>query len=134
MRHYEADSSRAVARILSMTMLIDGWLDNKEVDSLRRSGIMERHGIADDEFDAVLQEYCDDLMQSEHYVDAIRLRLAPETVEALLCEICCPIKRSELLATMHEIARADGLLTSEEASLLGQAMACWQTDLNCRPN
>lgn len=127
MRAYEFDSDEAVARVFSMTMLVDGWLDRSEIEALRANGFIERFGITPEIFDSVLEAFCDDLMAQES--SDPRLRPAPADVERVLDEIRSPEKRSALLDAMMEIISADGRMTADEASLVSLAMKKWGGEL-----
>lgn len=129
MRHYQSDSPRAAARIVSLSLLADGGLDRRELAYLREENVYARLGLSEHEFDQVMREFCEDLLQCSHYWDAGRLRLAPEVLEALLDDIRLVERQGPLLRMMFEIVSADGQLTREEALLLQRAMARWGVDL-----
>lgn len=129
MRSYPDDSTEAVARVVSLAMLVDGGLDPAETALLARSGVIEQLGLSPDGFDQVVQDFCHDLLQCSAHWSAGRLRLSPEVVEQLLGEIRQPAQRVRLLRTMLEIVAADGRVTQAEAALLSDAMRRWGDDL-----
>ncbi|MBT0963711.1 TerB family tellurite resistance protein [Denitromonas iodatirespirans] len=129
MRSYPDDSTEAVARVVSLAMLVDGGLDPAETALVARSGMIEQLGLSPDGFDRVVQDFCHDLLQCSAHWSAGRLSLSPEVVEQLLGEIHQPAQRVRLLRTMLEIVAADGRVTQAEAALLSHAMRRWGDDL-----
>lgn len=129
MRSYPNDSAQAAARIVSLAMLVDGGLDPSETACLSRSGLIKAMGLSEIEFDQVVREFCDDLLQSGDYWSSGRLTLRAEIIEHLLGEIRDPAQRVRLLAVILEIVAADGRVTSAEAALLSQAMRRWSDGL-----
>lgn len=114
MRHYEADSTPAAARILALTVLADGGLDRDEIDAAMRTDLARRLGIGQLEFERILREYCDDLMLGAHYMDGMRLRLADEVLDLVLEDISEPALQQALLRAMQDIVSADGVETLAE--------------------
>ena len=125
MRQYATDSAQAAARILALTILADGGLDQAELNSVTRSEAARRLQIAEEDFDRVLQEYCQDLLQGADYLDSVALRLSPDVLRMLLDEIRDPAFQQLILQTMQDIVDADGVSTAEEAALLSQTAAAW---------
>lgn len=133
MRQYATDSAQAAARILALTILADGGLDQAELNSVTRSEAAKRLQIAEADFDRVLQEYCQDLLQGADYLDGINLRLAPEVLRGLLDEVRDPAFQQLILKTMHDIVNADGISTDDEIALLSQTAAAWGATANLGP-
>jgi len=125
MRHYEADSTPAAARILALTVLADGGLDRDEIDAAMRTDLARRLGIGQLEFERILREYCDDLMLGAHYMDGMRLRLADEVLDLVLEDISEPALQQALLRAMQDIVSADGVETLAEVEVLGRALEKW---------
>ena len=125
MRQYATDSAQAAARILALTILADGGLDQAELNSVTRSEAARRLQIAEEDFDRVLQEYCQDLLQGADYLDSVALRLSPDVLRMLLDEIRDPAFQQLILQTMQDIVDADGVSTAAEAALLSQTGAAW---------
>lgn len=125
MRHYEADSTPAAARILALTVLADGGLDRDEIDAAMRTDLARRLGIGQLEFERILREYCDDLMLGAHYMDGMRLRLADEVLDLVLEDISEPALQQALLRAMQDIVSADGVETLAEIEVLGRALEKW---------
>ena len=133
MRQYATDSAQAAARILALTILADGGLDQAELNSVTRSEAAKRLQIAEADFDRVLQEYCQDLLQGADTRVGINLRLAPEVLRGLLDEVRDPAFQQLILKTMHDIVNADGISTDDEIALLSQTAAAWGATANLGP-
>lgn len=140
MRQYATDSAQAAARILAVTILADGGLDQAEVNSATRSEAARRLQIVEADFGCVLQDYCQDLLQGADYLDGVALRLAPEVLRLapevlrlLLNEIRDPDFQQLILQTMHDIVDADGISTEEEMALLSQTAKAWSTSATAAP-
>jgi uncharacterized tellurite resistance protein B-like protein len=133
MRQYATDSAQAAARILAVTILADGGLDQAEVNSATRSEAARRLQIVEADFGCVLQDYCQDLLQGADYLDGVALRLAPEVLRLLLNEIRDPGFQQLILQTMHDIVDADGISTEEEMALLSQTAKAWSTSATAAP-
>jgi uncharacterized tellurite resistance protein B-like protein len=125
MRHYKTDSTQAAARILALTLLADGGLDQAELDSLAHSRLLRRLGLRREELDRIVREYCEDLQLSADYLDSLRLQPAEEVVRALLDDIHDPQLRLALLEDMQQIIAADGVETPAEVDLLAGALQQW---------
>lgn len=125
MRHYEANSAPAAARILAATVLADGGLDKTELDTAMRTDLARRLCLGEVEFERILREYCDDLLLGAHYLDGVHLRLADEALEVLLEDIADPALQATLLRAMQDIVSADGVETSAEVEVLARALEKW---------
>lgn len=123
MRTYPADSASAAARILALSMIVDGDLAAAELRALAHSKILDHIEIDLDTFQALLGELCEDLL-----IDASghrNVELEPELLDAVLDEVRDPALRRKLLQAMSRIADADGVLADAEATLLAHAAAAW---------
>lgn len=123
MRTYPTDSASAAARILALSMIVDGDLAAAELRALAHSKVLDHIDIDTDAFHALLGELCEDLL-----IDASGRRnveLEPELLDAVLDEIRDPALRRKLLQAMSKIADADGVLADAEATLLAHAAAAW---------
>lgn len=125
MRSYPNDSAEAAARIVSLAMLVDGGLDPAETAQLKRAGVLEDMGMSAEQFDTVVHDFCNDLLQCSAYWSAGRLHMQPDVIEQLLGEIQCPAHRLRLLGAMLDIISADGRVTRSEADLLTRALRRW---------
>ena len=123
MRTYPTDSASAAARILALSMIVDGDLAPAELRALAHSKVLDHIEIDFAAFQALLGELCEDLL-----IDASSRRnveLEPELLDVVLDEIRDPALRRKLLQAMSQIADADGVLADAEATLLAHAAAAW---------
>jgi uncharacterized tellurite resistance protein B-like protein len=125
MRPYEIDSPPAVARLLALTMLADGGLDEHEIDAVQHSQLARSLTVDEATFSQVVQEFCEDLMLTATYLDAMHVRLDHQVLDELLEEVSDPMLRRALLVTMAQIAEADGVFAPAEQALLARAEAKW---------
>ncbi|HQZ01797.1 MAG TPA: TerB family tellurite resistance protein [Thauera sp.] len=125
MRHYEANSTPAVARILAAAVLADGGLDKSELDTAMQTELATRLGIGQVEFEHILRDYCNDLLLGANFLDGIHLKLADEVFALLLEDIRDPALQASLLQAMQDVVGADGVETATEVDLLGHALQKW---------
>jgi uncharacterized tellurite resistance protein B-like protein len=130
MRQYRTNSPQAKARIVAIALLADGGLDKVELDVLDQSEIVTRIGITHEQFDTVIHQFCDDLLQYSVRDENGELQLGRETIDAMLDEITEPAAQRTLLRMMIEIVHADHRLSGGEAVLTSQAMNHWDIDLH----
>ena len=128
MRHYPEDSPKAAARVIALALLADGAIDPSELATLKRRRTLDRLGLGEPEFDAVIRDLCEDLMVYSHRVAAGHLEIGREALREVLAEIRHPKLRKRLLATVLDIANADSELAGGEAVLIASAAECWGID------
>ena len=126
MRKYLIDSTQAKARIVAIALLADGALDKSELDLLDRHAIVEWLGISHDDFDQVIHEFCDDMLQYARRNDCGELELGCDAVDSMLDEIHSRDLQKMLLRTILEIVYVDRRLSAGEAALAAQAMRRWR--------
>lgn len=119
------DHDQATCRILSLTMLVDGWVGQEERSALLHNGVIEKLGLDLDTFEAVFESFIAETSSSACDEPCIRTRISPERIDELLGRIHDPAVQALLLDAMSEIVEADGLLTRDERALLDQARARW---------
>lgn len=125
MRKYTIDSSQAKARLVTAALLADGGIDKAETDVLGRHSVVEQLGMSQDDFDKVVREFCEDMVQYAGRGEGGELELSGETVDAMLDEIRSRDLRMVLLRTILEIVYADRRLSAGEAFLATRAMKRW---------
>jgi hypothetical protein len=130
MRHYPANSPRAIARVLALTILADGGLDVAELRVLKNYDLTHRLNLGEAEFDEVMRDFCHDLMQFAEGDYYTHLVLERELIGQLLSDINDPSLQMTLLRIMLDIVNADGTLAGGEAVLLSEAMLNWGLDLH----
>ncbi|WP_348946181.1 hypothetical protein ABHF33_06680 [Chitinibacter sp. FCG-7] len=126
MRRYAMNSDEAICRLLALSLLSDGGLDQSEYQALRDSKVLQQLGISEVTLHSVMQGLCDDLLL---YANGLgQLELDDALIDQLLAEINEPLLQMTVLRAMLGIVDADGWLADGEAVLISRAMACWQYD------
>lgn len=124
LRGYPVDSPGAKARLIVLALLADGKLDAEELEGLRRRGAFRELGIAQENFYAVLYDFCSDVTRvpagTGNYL------LSPELLEGLFAEVQNPAQRRILLHLIFDVIRSDGHLAIGEARLFWNAIDAWQ--------
>lgn len=128
MRHYPADSPKAAARVIALALLADGAIDPSELATLKHRRTLNRFGLTEKEFDAVIHALCEDLMVYSHRAAAGHLEIGREALRDVLAEVRSARLRKRLLHTVLDIANADGELGGGEAALIACAAECWGID------
>lgn len=124
LRAYAANSPRAKARLLVLAMLVDGRLDDAELESLTRDGTFAELGIAREDFFEVLYDFCADVETlpsgNGDYL------LSPVVLEQLFAEVSSAAERQSLLRLIFNMIRSDGDLADSEADLFWHAVDTWK--------
>jgi hypothetical protein len=137
MRTYPTDSPQSAARIVALALIADGHVSPEELDSLDRADAYERIGITPGGMQLVLQDLCEDMLQTHRTTWTGACRLEPRTIDMLLSEVEAPGLRSAVMNTCMRVASADGDLAEGESILLATALASWATkpmDLRSPPS
>ncbi|MFC0132294.1 hypothetical protein CR105_21430 [Massilia eurypsychrophila] len=122
MRSYELNSGQAAARVLALTMVVDGNLAQSELIAMDRTRILRYVDLERDDFHQLLQELCEDLLTTAEHGD---VRIDARLIDGVLGEIADPQLRRHLLKAMWSIADADDWLADAEAVLLARATVLW---------
>lgn len=125
MRTYPANSPQSAARIVALTLVADGHVSSAELDVLERLGGYARLGISRDAMHQVLQEFCEDLLQSRHSQWTDACRLDPWTVGKLMAEVDDPALRLAVLRLCVAVAEADEHVADAESIVLVSAVENW---------
>lgn len=125
MRSYPHDSPQAAARIVTLAMLADGAVSGAEIDALDRSGVHQQLGLHADSWDAVVHDFCDDLLDAAQVTWADACRIDPRTLADLMAEIVDPALRLKVLRLCVLVVEADGNVVDGEAIMLGTAVEQW---------
>jgi uncharacterized membrane protein YebE (DUF533 family) len=124
MRRYDLNSNEAVCRLLALSLVSDGGIDQSEFQAIRDSKVLTQLGISENTLHEVMQGLCDDLL---HYTDGIgQLERNEVLIDQLLFEIDEPRLQRTVLRAMLGVVDADGCFADGEAVLISRAMACWQ--------
>lgn len=125
MRIYPCNSPQAAARIVALTVLADRDIGKPELDLLDSLAVHEQLGLGRQEFHAVLDSLCEDLLSSEQLQWADTCPVDDRTLAELMSEIEEPLLRRKLLRLCIEIAEADAQVDDGEAIVLTAAVEHW---------
>jgi uncharacterized tellurite resistance protein B-like protein len=129
MRHYPINSKKAMARIIALSIIADGGLDKSELDALSNSHILEHLRLTEAQFDEVMHELCDDMLQSFDGAHHGNITIYADVIKLLLSDIQDPTLQRILLKVMMSVVDADGRVTEGEAILVDQALSFWGINL-----
>lgn len=129
MRSYQTDSKEAMGRILALSMLADGGLDQSELAVLADTKILARLGMSEDEFEQVVHALCQDMLQCMRGYDYGKIELDRKVINQLLAEVNSARLQKLLLSVMLAVVDADGQMSDGEAVLISQALEYWNVDL-----
>jgi uncharacterized tellurite resistance protein B-like protein len=129
MRSYQTDSKEAMGRILALSMLADGGLDQSELAVLADTKILARLGMSEDEFEQVVHALCQDMLQCMRGYDYGKIELDRKVINQLLAEVNSARQQKLLLSVMLAVVDADGQMSDGEAVLISQALEYWNVDL-----
>lgn len=128
MRSYPTNSPEAMARLLAMTVVADGELDNCELERLKELQVFSMLGIDSEGFYRVLLDLCRDLAgggSGEHVA-----LLAPARLQQLAAELTDGELRRVVLSAMLVTAKADGEVSGGEQALLRFLLEQWQIPID----
>lgn len=128
MRPYVANSPQAVARILALSMLIDGVADELEYRSIEENGSLLDLGISHAQIDTVIREFYEDLDLGVAMARTLDQRLTAADLSRLLGEISDPALQQGLLKAMLQTVVANDQLSAGEMRLLREALVQWTCD------
>ena len=125
MRSYPTNSPKAAARIVALTLVADGHVDSVELDALERAGAHEQLGLTRGEMHAVLQDFCEDLLQSQSSHWAGTCQIDPGTLNQLMAEVEDVAMRKTVLRLCVAVAEADSHVADAESIVLISAVEQW---------
>jgi hypothetical protein len=125
MRSYPVNSPEAAARIVALTMLVDGHLSQTELDVLHRRGGCASLGLEPDRLQDVLLALCEDLLQGASLAWSDACTVDPHALSRLMAEIDDPALRRRVLALCLQVVDADAHVSDGESLLLTQAIEQW---------
>lgn len=128
LRAYATNSPRAQARLVVLALLADGQLDEREIDTLDRRGILADLGIAQSSFAEVLSDFCSDIAGQLPVSDG-GYQIAPTALGGMLDEVSDQAVREKLLRHMLVVINSDGQLSDAEKNLICSAIEHWQPRL-----
>lgn len=126
MRAYPIDSPQAATRLLAMALVADGHFAPCELKVLDRLGVSKRLGLSSEGINAVIDTFCQELMQHQRGAWEGSLGLPPELRTRLLNEVRNPRVRSEVQQLCEAIVLADGHLAEGEVEMLEAMASAWR--------
>lgn len=124
LRAYATNSPRAKARLLALTMLVDGHLDDAELESLSKKCTLTKLGISREVFNEVLSDFCNDVRNLPS--DSANYLLTPTVLQQLFGEVISAAERQELLRLIFDMIRSDRHLADSESELFWHAIDLWK--------
>ena len=125
MRTYPQNSPRAAARIVTLALLADGDVSEVELNALHRSCVLKQLGLDVDDWDAVVHDFRDDLLEATRLTWADVCQIDPRTLAELMAEIDDPALRLKVLRLCVSVVEVDGNVEDGEAIMLGTAVEQW---------
>lgn len=126
MRNYATNSLEARARILALSMVVDGHLDPAEIKVLEDTPVLLDVQVTSKLFRQVLDALCSDMLYTAVRDGSVEIN-AP-LLDSLLVEIADPDLRRRMLGAMIKIVDADSWLADAEGMLLARACHLWRAD------
>lgn len=126
MRQYPTDSPQAAARIIALTVVADGEIDQAELELLDRLDVDTQLGLDRLALHHVLDTFCEDLLASDQLKWADACPVDEATLAQLMGEIASPGLRKQLLQLCIEIAESDAHVARGEAMVLNAAVEHWR--------
>lgn len=128
MRRYLSNSPEAMARVIALSLLADGGLDVSELNVMERSQILQRIGVSHEQFDQIVHDLCEDMLQYLQHAEHGQVELDSEVLDQLFADITTPRLQRMLLSVMLDIVDADEHLSDGEAILVSHALDFWRMD------
>lgn len=125
MKSHIPDSTEALARILALSMIVDGHVSPSEVRVFDGAPFLQQIGVDADTFDRAIREVCEDLLEAAPRHPGGLVEIDAGCLDAVLGEVCDPLLQICMLKTMLDIVHADGLLDSRETLLVRRATRRW---------
>lgn len=124
MRTYPNNSLKARARILALSMVVDGHLDPSEMKVLEDTPVMGELQLNHALLREALEELCADMLHTAVRNGSVEINAA--LLDGVLAEITEPDLRRRMLAAMLKIVDADSWLADAEGILLARACQLWR--------
>jgi hypothetical protein len=125
MRHYPADSPRAAARIVVMSLIADGHIGCAEIEELERRGFYARLGLKPGDLHEIVREVCEDLMRHSHLTWDDVCRVDADIVKELARDVRDEGMRRDVLSLCESAVVADGFVTCSEAAMIEAVKRAW---------
>jgi len=124
-RKYSRNSPQAAARIVALTILSDGDVNNAEFALLDRLAVHEQLGLDRDALHEVFDTLCADLLSSNQLAWADACPVDAYTLAQILQEIDDRALRRKVLGLCVKLAEVDGYVAEGESIVLAAAAEQW---------
>lgn len=124
LRAYPVDSPQARARLIVLALFADGLLDERELNTLNRGGMLHGLGISRAEFVQVLHDFCSDVASLDD--GAGQYRLSAALVAEAFAEVTDRTDRERLLRHILAVIASDGEVAEGERALVRNAVEAWR--------
>lgn len=124
MRAYQKNSPEAVSRIVTMALISDAELDDRELEALDALDFYGKVGIDKRAFADVFADYCRDISKSASEENRVR-PIDPTRVNRALAEVDDPAKRLTAVVLIAGLMKADGGVSTEESALFNHILERW---------
>lgn len=124
MQTYRTNSPQAAARLVAMALVSDGQYALSELQALDRLDAAQRLGLSTEAFQAVIDRFCQELLQASGGVwtgvvdNATRARLMAEVTDPTLQDL--------IVQQCEALMLADGHLAGGEIALIDALSARWR--------
>ena len=125
MRVYPVNSPQAAARIVALTVVADGNIGLTEIKLLYKLAVHEQLGLAQHEFQALLDTFCEDFLSSGQVRCADVCPVDERTLADLMGEIQDRGLRLKLLRLCVALAECDAHVAEGESIVLVAAVEYW---------
>lgn len=125
MRPYPRNSPEAAARIVALALLSDGNITKAELEVLGRQDAYRQLGLRPTELQAVLRDFCEDLLCSAHLAWSEACRIDPRALADLMAEVDDPDLRRTVLRLCLQVVDADDHVAEGESIVLSAAVEHW---------
>lgn len=122
-RGYARNSPQAAARIVAAALLANGDIKAVEWQRLAQLNATERLGLPGLQWDAVIDDLCEDLMNGAN--DTGDCLIAPATLSAWLGEVDDTALRTLVLELCVGVIEADGEVHPRESLVMRSALDHW---------
>jgi uncharacterized tellurite resistance protein B-like protein len=125
MHSYPVNSPEAATRLLAMALVADGHYAIAEIRALDRLSAPARLGLGPEAFKAVIDHFCEDLLQASHGEWLGSAAIDPATRRSLFAEVQDPVLGAEVRALCEAVMLCDGHLADGEVALLDELAQAW---------
>lgn len=125
MRMYPQNSPQAAARIIALTIIADGDVNNAEFDLLEQLEVHKQLGLERDALHEVFDMLCVDLLADRQLDWAGSCPVDEYTLARLMGEIDDPALRLRVMALCVRMAEADNQVDAGESAVLVAAVEHW---------